>query len=255
MNYKIIETGSDGNATLVENKVLIDCGIPFSKIKNHYKNLELILLTHIHSDHFNKSTIKKLSELRPTLRFGCGSWLVDDLISIGIDKSRIDIYKFGTTYDYGSFKVEVFELYHDVPQLGYKLYWGDKKLFYATDTSTLKGVIAKDFDVYLVEANYKGDEELHNRAINPEYEERVKNTHMSEEDTIEWLLENMKESSIYEFMHQHKNRDIRLPNRFVQIAPLLERVSKVTKKKYQLDDYSIYNAVNDLLEELNERES
>lgn len=255
MNYNIIETGSDGNATVIENKVLIDCGIPFSKIKNHYKNLELILLTHIHSDHFNKSTIKKLSELRPTLRFGCGKWLLNNLLDLGIDRNRIDIYKFGTAYDYNQFKVENFELYHDVPQCGYKLYWEDKKLFYATDTRTIKGIVAKNFDVYLIEANYKNDEELHSRAISPEYEERVKNTHLSEEETINWLLENMSDNSIYEFMHQHKNKSITLQNRFVQIAPLLSEVSKITQKEYDLNDYSIYVAMSDLLEVVNERKN
>ncbi len=255
MNYKIIETGSDGNATVIESRILIDCGVPFNKLKNHYKNLDIVLLTHIHSDHFNKNTIKRLSELRPTLRFGCAEWLLNPLLDLGIERKRIDVYKFGTTYGYSSFKVEIFELYHDVPQCGYKLYWGDKKLFYATDTRTLKGVVAKDFDVYLVEANYKSDEELHNRAINPEYEERVKNTHMSEEDTIEWLLDNMSEKSIYEFMHQHKNRQTNLANRFIQIAPLLEQTSKITNKQYDLNDYGIFIAMQDLIEVCNGRES
>ena len=66
MNYRIIESGSSGNATIVENIILIDCGVSFKKLKDYYQELKLVLLTHIHSDHFNKTTLKKLAKERPT---------------------------------------------------------------------------------------------------------------------------------------------------------------------------------------------
>ena len=66
MNYKIIESGSSGNATIVEDAILIDCGVSFKKLRDCYKNLKLVLLTHIHSDNFNKATIKRLAKERPT---------------------------------------------------------------------------------------------------------------------------------------------------------------------------------------------
>ena len=82
----------------------------------------------------------------------------------------------------------------------------EKKLIYATDTRTLDGIVAKDYDVYLIEGNYGNEEELHERAYNSEYESRVKNTHLSREYTTKWLLDNMADNSVYEFMHQHKER-------------------------------------------------
>ena len=42
MNYKIIESGSSGNATVVEDIILIDCGVSFKKLRNYYKNLKLV---------------------------------------------------------------------------------------------------------------------------------------------------------------------------------------------------------------------
>ena len=78
---------------------------------------------------------------------------------------------------------------------------------YATDTRTLDGIVAKNYDVYLVEGNYEDAEELHNRAVSPEYESRVKNTHLSREYTTKWLIENMGDKSQYVFMHQHKERN------------------------------------------------
>lgn len=48
MEYVVIKTGSKGNAVVLKNKVLIDCGVPYKDIKPYIKNLELVLLTHIH---------------------------------------------------------------------------------------------------------------------------------------------------------------------------------------------------------------
>ena len=41
MNYNVLETGSKGNATIIEDIILIDCGIPFKKLEPYYKNLKL----------------------------------------------------------------------------------------------------------------------------------------------------------------------------------------------------------------------
>lgn len=49
VKYEIIATGSQGNAVIIENKILIDCGVPFKSLTKQYKNLKLVLLTHIHS--------------------------------------------------------------------------------------------------------------------------------------------------------------------------------------------------------------
>ncbi|MFA5407984.1 MAG: MBL fold metallo-hydrolase, partial [Bacilli bacterium] len=71
MNYNIIATGSRGNAVVIEEDILIDCGVSFRKLKDYYKQFKIVLLTHIHADHFNKTTIKTLAKERPALRFGC----------------------------------------------------------------------------------------------------------------------------------------------------------------------------------------
>ena len=58
VRYNIISTGSDGNATILEDFVLIDCGVPYKALEPYVPKLKLVLLTHIHSDHFQKRTIK-----------------------------------------------------------------------------------------------------------------------------------------------------------------------------------------------------
>lgn len=208
MKYNIIATGSRGNAIVIEDIILIDCGVSFKKLKDYYKKLQIVLLTHIHGDHFNKTTIKALSKERPTLRFGCCEWLVSALVECGVDKLNIDIYEIGKTFDYGLFKVSPVHLYHDVEQCGYRLFMNDKKAIYMTDTSTLDGIEAKNYDLYLIESNYN-DEEIEQRIKEKRekgefvYEYRAKESHLSQEQTDAFLLDNMGDNSTYEYLHEH----------------------------------------------------
>lgn len=206
MNFNILNSGSDGNGVIIEDIILIDCGVSFKKLEDYYKRLKIVLLTHIHGDHFNKKTISKLAIERPTLRFGCCEWLVKDLIECGVNKKNIDVYETGKTYSYKTFKVIPIKLYHDVPQCGYKLRLGVNKLIYATDTNKIEHIEAKNYDYYFIEGNYEDEEELHSRAVNDFYEDRVKKTHLSKVQATEWLMKNMGKNSKYIFMHEHKER-------------------------------------------------
>ena len=69
MEYKIISTGSKGNAVVVDGRILIDCGVPFRRLESVYRDLDAVLLTHIHSDHFQPKTLARLAAERPSLRF------------------------------------------------------------------------------------------------------------------------------------------------------------------------------------------
>lgn len=206
MNFNILNSGSDGNGVIIEDIILIDCGVSFKKLEDYYKRLKIVLLTHKHGDHFNKKTIRKLAYERPTLRFACCKWLVEDLIKCGVNKKNVDVLEIGKIYDYRDFKVVPIKLYHDVPNCGYKLRLGVNKLIYATDTNKIEHIEAKNYDYYFIEGNYEDEEELHSRAVNDFYEDRVKKTHLSKVQATEWLMKNMGKNSKYIFMHEHKER-------------------------------------------------
>lgn len=211
MNYKIINSGSDGNATIIEDFILIDCGVSFKKLKDYYMNLKVVLLTHIHQDHFNKKTIRRLAFERPSVKFVCCEWLVEELLKCEVDKKNIYVIEVNKKYDLGAFQLESINAYHDVPNCGYKIYIDDRKTIYITDTNSLDGIIAKDFDLYLVEANYEV-EELKKRIQEKEekgeyvYETRVEYTHLSKEQCDSFLIENGNSNSIFEYMHVHKEK-------------------------------------------------
>lgn len=206
MHYKVLNSGSDGNCVVINDTLAIDMGVSFKKLTPYVKNLQIILLTHLHGDHFNKKTLQKLTKTRPMLRFACCEWLLQPLLELGIDRSKIDVCEIGKKYNYGSFQIIPVKLYHDVPNCGWRLFMNNEKLIYCTDTYTLEGIKAIEYDYYLIEGNYEDVEELKQRAKDNYYMTRVQRTHLSKEYARNWLLDNMGLKSVYEFMHQHKER-------------------------------------------------
>ena len=145
------------------------------------------------------------------MRFACCKWLLKPLLECGVDKRNIDVLEIGTKYDYKLFKIVPVKLYHDVPQCGYRILFNDYKVIYATDTKTLEGISAKNYDLYLIEANYDEDE-IQERIKQKQqeckyvYEFRAKDNHLSKQQASEFLLNNMGENSEYVFMHEHVER-------------------------------------------------
>ena len=193
--YRIIKTGSKGNAIIIDNNILIDCGVPYKDLP--VKLLKLVLLTHEHSDHINFSTI--------------GKFLLKKLVQAGVSYTKIDILTPGVWYRYNKdIAVSPIVLYHDVPNYGYRLLVKGKKIIYATDTTTLEGIKAYNYDYYLLEANYEENEiqqkiEEKEKAGQFVYEYRVLKTHLSKEECDNFLLENMGEKSVYQYLHCHED--------------------------------------------------
>lgn len=212
IRYHIVSTGSKGNAVVINDIVLIDCGVPFKALEPFYRSLKLVLLTHIHGDHFNRSTIRRLARERPTLRFGCCRWLVEPLLSIGVSTSNIDVLDFGIMYGYGLFNVIPVPLVHDVPNCGYKIHFPSGKLFYATDTNSLNGITANHYDLYMIEANFEEDvirEKIAAKKAAGEYayERRVLRTHLSKEKADDFIYRNIGPNSKYVYLHCHVDEE------------------------------------------------
>jgi L-ascorbate metabolism protein UlaG (beta-lactamase superfamily) len=201
--YQVISSGSKGNAVLYFNSILVDCGISFTSLKPNLYNIQIVLLTHEHGDHFNLSTIKKLIKERPTLRIGCGEWLADKLQFV----KNLDVLEIGSIYDYGIFKISSVKLYHDVPNCGYRIFKDGKKIFHATDTSHLEGITAKYYDLYAIESNY--DEEtvydtIHELESKGEFAHQHGsiNSHLSEQQTRDFIFKNRGKHSQVLRLHE-----------------------------------------------------
>ena len=211
MEYVIISTGSKGNAVILNGEILIDCGVPYKSIKPYVKGLKLVLLTHIHSDHFKPETIRKLAAERPSLRFGCGKWLLPSVLVCGVPKRRIDVYTPNIKNRYtDDLQLIMTPLKHNVSNCGYRIFLDGEKVFYATDCNNLDGIEAKNYDLYMIEANYE-DEEIQQRIAEKEasgqyvYEYQVLNNHLSKQKADKFIGENAGINSRYVYLHGHSN--------------------------------------------------
>lgn len=213
MTYNIISTGSSGNAVVINNQILIDCGVPYKRLDPVVKGLKLVLLTHVHSDHFRPKTAAALHRGRPALRFGCCEWMVKPLLDAGVDKRVIDVLNSNHTYEYGGIgDIRPEPLTHNVHNCGYHIFSiSFERLFYATDTGTLDGIEAKGYDLYMIEANHTRAELEARRdakiaAGEFSYEVEAERNHLSREQAEDWLYRNMGANSKYVFLHQHVDR-------------------------------------------------
>ena len=203
---KVINSGSEGNAVIYNNAIMVDCGVSFKALEAVKRSLKIVLLTHKHSDHLKIRTLQRLQAERPTLRVACSYFLLEELPCI----KNIDVLQVGKIYDYGAFKVSPIKLYHDVPNFGWRIFLPNgQKIFHATDTVHLEGITAKGYDLYAIEHNYC--EEYIQQAIeearaNGEYTHAYGSikTHLSIQQARAFIEANRKESS--EVLELHKSR-------------------------------------------------
>jgi len=212
IRYDIISTGSQGNAVIINDFILIDCGVPLNALKPYVSKLKLVLLTHIHSDHFNKTTIKNLARERPTLRFACGRWLAEPLVRCGVSKNQIDVLDFNITYGYGLCNVIPVPLVHNVPNCGWKIHFAAGKMVYCTDTNNLNGITARNYDLFMIEANYEDEiiqEKIRQKRENDEYayEVQVLKNHLSKAKANDFIYRNIGPHGQYIYMHCHVDED------------------------------------------------
>jgi len=213
MKHHVIQSGSDGNAVILQGEkdvILVDCGVSFAKLAPYRQAISLVLLTHIHGDHFRPATIKRLAYLRPTLRFMVPSWLLFPLLNqCDVDERNIDLAQMNATAVYGDrIKVRPFELVHDVPNCGYEITFDKSRIVYATDTSYMPDIYNADY--YFIEANYKNAEELAARAYAKieagqyVYENGLQDRHFSREQAINYIMKNGKDNSQHVLLHEHR---------------------------------------------------
>lgn len=212
MNYNVIGSSSKGNCIVVEDVLMLDIGLSYSKIKKYLNKVKLVFVSHVHKDHLLPSSVKTLAYNYPTIKIITGSnVVVEKLVECGVNKKNIYVLKSGKKYDLGLLKVKLEPLEHDTPNYALKCKLNGKKLIYAVDTCKIDHIQAKNYDLYLVESNY--NEELLEQHIqecienNDDenklfYLQRVAKTHLSDSKCIDFLLENMGDNSIYEKIHQ-----------------------------------------------------
>ena len=202
---KIINSGSDGNCEIYFGCIAVDMGVNFKKIAPYLKDLKIILLTHLHGDHLNIETLKKICFERPSIRIACGIHLAEILQGF----KNVDYCMAGELYDYGRFQIRPIIAYHDVQNFGWRIFKDGKKVFRVTDTQHLEGIEAKNYDLYAIESNYNEDTvfESITQADNEgrfSHKRGAINSHLSEQQCNEFFFKNKGDHSILSRLHQSK---------------------------------------------------
>lgn len=208
MNYKIIGSSSKGNCIVIENMLMLDIGVSYTKIKPYLKNIKVIFVSHKHEDHLLPTTVKQIAYNYPTIKFVTSS---DDvllkLVELCIDKKKIWFLKPNMWYNLGILKMKTEMLYHDTSNFGLKWEYKGKKGIYLVDTSRIDHIKANGYNLYLVEANYK--EDILDKNIREcldkgmlHYLNRVPETHLSYKQANDFLIENMGDNSCFEYIHK-----------------------------------------------------
>ena len=146
MNYKIVASGSSGNAVVVDD-MLFECGIPFSRLKDYLYGVRYLFITHAHTDHLNVKTYNSIRNNFPRIET-IGNWdvgkkvLLDHLIG---DSTEIE---------FKDRSVKSFLCPHDIPCHGFVVQIDGLNMMYATDTSTLENAPKLKYDYMFIESNH-----------------------------------------------------------------------------------------------------
>lgn len=204
--YNIISTGSHGNCIIYHKSIMVDIGVSYSMIKPYLYDIQIVVTTHAHLDHININTLKRLAFERPSLRIFCGEWMLPYMTGF----KNVDVCEIGKVYDYGSFKLSPIKAFHDIPNIGVRIYKDGIKYLHITDTSTLSGISAPNYDGYFIESNYSADtiwDEIREQEEKGlfSYKRGAMNSHLSDDQANDFFYKNKGEHSVMVRLHESKS--------------------------------------------------
>lgn len=174
MDVQVINTGSRGNAYIIDGHILIDCGVPAKLIKPYVDCIDAVFISHRHGDHIKHPPLNLIARERPKVirdSFYANSDVHAKIAAdgpafgsaigtppLGDDESYVSL-----TTRRASYVVTSFPLVHDVPNNGFVFFNVDtgERLIYVTDTETLDclpdDVRGQSFNVFMIEGNWDED--------------------------------------------------------------------------------------------------
>lgn len=145
-DYKIIASGSSGNAVRVED-MLFDIGVSYKELKDDLYHIKYIFITHRHSDHINPKTLIAIQKHFPRIKWIANYDVaqrmpIDEVIG---DTTRIALK---------DRMVQSFPCAHDIPTHGFVIEMDGKTMIYATDTHNLNRAPKIKYDAMFLESNH-----------------------------------------------------------------------------------------------------
>lgn len=234
-------SSSSGNSTFLSNlHIIIDLGFSYKHYTDYdvdfFLNVDYVIFTHEHSDHFNPHTLAKLIEYNPNVKFIMTSsfaraikankkyhdivtdQLINQMVNQGRvlngDNEHILETREGTIVKY----VPNITSHGDITNVAVELLTANDHIMYASDLDNFepnfyhhtKGLPHPDrnhlFTLLLLEANY--DEKLVNEALakNPHNFEALGNRrHISEQTTFPYVKKYLRDDGYFIPLHASRN--------------------------------------------------
>ena len=234
MKFNIIQSGSKGNATLIEHNgcvLLIDMGIPLKCLREGCSvwnkkllDIDALLLTHSHTDH--TFGVRYLDPL--PIYCTKGTYTKGDIRNIEI----------GKTFIVKDFKITPLEASHDAENtVGYLLCAENKKLVYLTDTgfippSTIE--IIKNADYYIIESNH--DRKMLLMTNRPEtLKQRILSDcgHLCNEDSAFYMTDIIG-SNTKEIVLAHLSQEANTPEKALSAYEKIFRKRKIDTRNIKI---------------------
>ncbi len=188
-------SGSSGNCYLITDgstTLLIECGLPFKKIQKGLKfktsSIDACLISHEHMDH-----AKAAKEM---IKNGIDIYTQRETLEVlNLKSHRTHEIKPKKAFKVGTMEILPFDLPHDgVPNVGFQITsrTTGERLVYITDATYCRYRFNK-VNYFMVEANYclsVLNKNLEGNKLHLDLRNRVRRSHMSVEQTVEFLKSN-----------------------------------------------------------------
>jgi ribonuclease BN (tRNA processing enzyme) len=146
LKYKILSSGSHGNCVII-NDVMVDCGIPYKKMRNDLYDIRYLIITHIHSDHMKLDTLLQIMRNFPRIQV-IGNYEVHQAAMVN------HIANAGHKIETEDYIFTPFECFHDVLTYGYTWEYEGNRIIYCTDTSSMDNAPDDQYDYFFLESNH-----------------------------------------------------------------------------------------------------
>lgn len=146
LDYNVIATGSKGNAVRIKD-IMIDCGIPYRRMKEDLYKVDTLLLTHSHSDHIHAATLAAIRKDFPRIKvYGNANVAYQYDVDIVIGTAKLKLSRKRV--------VIPMEGLHDVPVSYFYILMDGLNIIYATDTHRVENPLDLKLDYIFLESNY-----------------------------------------------------------------------------------------------------
>ncbi len=202
--FQSLRSSSSGNCLLVrtdKTTILLDCGLGtmrqtrkiLSQNIKDPKEIDMILVSHLHSDHISYYPMRVLEEEGIELRVhqNCADALRKRHYRYtGLEQLKVDYYE-TKKFEVKDLIIEPFQIPHNPYFLtcGFTIYHNDKKIVVATDFRD-----AKDLESYFIDADFIFVESNHDLELLKKFFNPNSLYHMSNPKTANFVCDVIKKS-------------------------------------------------------------